>query len=782
MSQSQKIKLWPRERYDLPDWAQVQDFIEDDFQLINTHLLGGGAYSWVTKNFDTTHVGGAGLGISVAVANSTVFSLTDTSDLSGTYFIGDGGLSPLTATITDNSTNYIHIRLSRATSSAAERVFWDPSLNDGEGGEYKQIVDTAEIKEAELYIITTGWSTDVQDIPIARAVTLAGTITELYDERNLFFRLGKGATFSSGYISTPVYTQGGGAAHNDLTASGAYSGSVSVSYIVEVTNIGTPDLFRWSDDGGGTWTSTVSMTGSPQLLNNNVYIDFSSILSHEVGDQWDWDATANLGAGYRYNLASSSEPDPDVKVDSNAFTGGDKELDNYKEWMDLVMTTIAEIKFGGAVNKYWYEAAPTNLSNTGVIMTGGGDISWNLGATQLSFTANFTFLIPGTPYTNYIAQATWNPITPIVDGDVYYIDIDKTSSASLTPIRATSATYVAAAERKIILRRVGNAVYIGNGALRLDDGETGQLIRPLTNEMIDYVGAPNEATNTPDYSAEGYTVHDIGNADNLTLAIAKLGEWFTNRTGDDITGIITWSAIASAIFANGAAATFSDGAIVNFNNSIGTAPFTVVSTDKVINLNADKLDGFTIYDGMVPVADRILVTQANGWLYTPNSAPTTNYHVANKKYVDDSVPAVVTDHGALTGLGDYDHPQYAKLSHVHNSPSLQYYRTLTTNNNTVTYSASIALGGYGLSTAFFDLVAFTCGVSWNNGQFGDHNNLFVVGGTAVYLVNVGGVNIYQADPPYIAGTTAYYVATLSAISDVAVFEYAYGLRCRRNYT
>ena len=43
---------------------------------------------------------------------------------------------------------------------------------------------------------------------------------------------------------------------------------------------------------------------------------------------------------------------------------------------------------------------------------------------------------------------------------------------------------------------------------------------------------------------------------------------------------------------------------------------------------------------------------------TPSSAPAADYQVANKKYVDDSGGGGVTDHGALTGLADDDHPQY----------------------------------------------------------------------------------------------------------------------------
>lgn len=41
-----------------------------------------------------------------------------------------------------------------------------------------------------------------------------------------------------------------------------------------------------------------------------------------------------------------------------------------------------------------------------------------------------------------------------------------------------------------------------------------------------------------------------------------------------------------------------------------------------------------------------------------HGAPTVDLHAATKKYVDDVFGAGVTDHGALTGLGDDDHAQY----------------------------------------------------------------------------------------------------------------------------
>lgn len=59
-------------------------------------------------------------------------------------------------------------------------------------------------------------------------------------------------------------------------------------------------------------------------------------------------------------------------------------------------------------------------------------------------------------------------------------------------------------------------------------------------------------------------------------------------------------------------------------------------------------------------------TITGSWSFTtvPTSGtPTTGAHVTNKNYVDSLISSsVITDHGALSGLGDDDHSQYAGIS------------------------------------------------------------------------------------------------------------------------
>lgn len=65
--------------------------------------------------------------------------------------------------------------------------------------------------------------------------------------------------------------------------------------------------------------------------------------------------------------------------------------------------------------------------------------------------------------------------------------------------------------------------------------------------------------------------------------------------------------------------------------NLPTQDDTIVKT----NLNADLHDG--AHASATPTANYIVIADANGFITTPSSAPTSNYQVANKKYVTDNV-------------------------------------------------------------------------------------------------------------------------------------------------
>jgi hypothetical protein len=82
-----------------------------------------------------------------------------------------------------------------------------------------------------------------------------------------------------------------GSGLDDLTHSGNFNGGEDRVYLVQIDGTGTPDTFEWSNDGGSIWQATgVAITGSAQLLEDDVYVTFAATTGHTNGDGWQWDA------------------------------------------------------------------------------------------------------------------------------------------------------------------------------------------------------------------------------------------------------------------------------------------------------------------------------------------------------------------------------------------------------------------------------------------------------------------------------------------------------------
>jgi len=86
------------------------------------------------------------------------------------------------------------------------------------------------------------------------------------------------------------YNQFTGSGLNDMTCGGTFSGSAFIDYLVEIDATGTPDTFKWSDDGGATYTTGVSITGSAQTLSNGVTVTFAATTGHTLADVWQFRA------------------------------------------------------------------------------------------------------------------------------------------------------------------------------------------------------------------------------------------------------------------------------------------------------------------------------------------------------------------------------------------------------------------------------------------------------------------------------------------------------------
>ena len=75
---------------------------------------------------------------------------------------------------------------------------------------------------------------------------------------------------------------------NDLTVSGSYTYPTVQNYLVEIDGDGgAADTFRWSRDGGVTWTrEKVDITGGAQTIERGLSLTFGATTGHRKGDRW----------------------------------------------------------------------------------------------------------------------------------------------------------------------------------------------------------------------------------------------------------------------------------------------------------------------------------------------------------------------------------------------------------------------------------------------------------------------------------------------------------------
>jgi len=81
---------------------------------------------------------------------------------------------------------------------------------------------------------------------------------------------------------------------NDITRGGTYVGhGKKTAYVVEIDGTGTPNTFKWSNDGGATWEETTVncvTSGNPYTLEEGITVYWASTTGHTMGDKWAWNA------------------------------------------------------------------------------------------------------------------------------------------------------------------------------------------------------------------------------------------------------------------------------------------------------------------------------------------------------------------------------------------------------------------------------------------------------------------------------------------------------------
>tara|TARA_R110000772_G_scaffold50518_4_gene116136 strand:- start:12044 stop:15988 length:3945 start_codon:yes stop_codon:yes gene_type:complete len=141
------------------------------------------------------------------------------------------------------------------------------------------IVDTIE-QEAGWYfkIKPSGFRLNENDF---QTYTFSGTgFRSRATDSN--FILVSGASFT--YYELPIYY--GSVGLNDATITGTYTGIIDVRYIIDISAVGLPDSFRWSNDDGATYSADIPITGVAQTIESGLSVTFGASTGHDLTDEW----------------------------------------------------------------------------------------------------------------------------------------------------------------------------------------------------------------------------------------------------------------------------------------------------------------------------------------------------------------------------------------------------------------------------------------------------------------------------------------------------------------
>ena len=185
MSQQVKLLAYSQERLDLPDFNSLQDFTEEDFQLMQQGLVTG-LNTYIIRGFTVSQTGP--LTIQVAVANSVVIH----GQHNGSLYYALSAEPALSGVATDGALTYWWLELDTVDGQNEVRTFWDPSLMSGAGAEFNQAVNTEQRLIVTLQSNNGGFPVGGNVIHLCTTLAAAGAITSFTDNRQLLFRLGEG--------------------------------------------------------------------------------------------------------------------------------------------------------------------------------------------------------------------------------------------------------------------------------------------------------------------------------------------------------------------------------------------------------------------------------------------------------------------------------------------------------------------------------------------------------------------------------------------------------------
>jgi hypothetical protein len=526
------------------------------------------------------------------------FKLVGTTYLTAVTFVG-GGLNDLTPSGTFSG-----------TVARQFRVTVD-GVNGGLNDMTKTGTFTGTAPRSFVVKITTAgatnkfdWSDDAGGTWEATAVVITGTPQLLEEGVSVTFGHTTGHyvndqwswTATESNTGTIVYSGGGGL--DDMTKSGVFTGVVSRSmkvkvdatnygldnltkngdgsfnhtanldYVVKIDGLGTPDTFKWSDDGGSTWdATTVPCALTPTALNHGVEVTFGATTGHYVDDQWAFTCTASV-------------------VDVAVFGGGASPDDCLSNDGLGNFTGSVDRAFRVKIDGYNLGLDDANSSGAGSY-TGAVDNAFNVEIDSIGATDTFKWNFAGGGYTSLI---------PITGGAQALQDGVEVTFGAVTGHLVGEKWWIAVTASDL------DALDFTGGGGSLDDctdnAGAGVFTGAVDREFQVKIDGLNVVLNDVTKNGDGDFVGVIDT--DYVVEIDGLGSPDTFKWSDD--GGATWDATTVPI--TGLAQTLNGGVTVTFANLTGhivgnnwafTATASVI--DVAVQTGGSGLDDLTSNDG-----------------------------------------------------------------------------------------------------------------------------------------------------------------------------------------
>tara|TARA_R110000868_G_C10973188_1_gene771505 strand:+ start:45131 stop:48415 length:3285 start_codon:yes stop_codon:yes gene_type:complete len=579
-----RVRIIAQERYDLEDLLAQLSSIRTDSKLYTREFLSSENY--ILKGFKLSGIGLKSA--SLDVTSGTLINAGGSYDFS--YYIVEDGTTAITipdAELEDGQRNYIELELYTSTSTPVTKAFWDPSANGGAGAEFNQEIDTMEDLNVRVVASTGGFSGSSDRIRVGIIdVDGSGNITGIRDKRDMFFRLGTGADplneFTWSSQEEPYLT---------INMSGVV-GTFTLGETVTFSSGATAVVVQ-----GGTTSIRVELPSSDAFLAA--------------------DTVTGSDSGATGALTTYIEE----------FSGADKEITDFKEAINAIMTEIKALKG----TSQWFNKASGSVegiydSLNSQITASSLTAQWTWSGSQLSLSDDNGSPVDGDLLAKLLLigknqsidlsrqDATSVPID-VADGEVLFIKLPESGDRTYSGLGSGDTNYQVVAVADFdradnnywLAVRQGTRLYM-RGYGEFEPGETAQVGDPITQQTLTYIGAVDETDGDPNYSSVNVLTQGTDLTSGMGELDAAIGVSGTNNNQDRNMKLVsggTWSVVDNAgvlEVSNSADAYIEIGGISLTRNTIDNQTISLPNANSVAYIDISRVDGPTILQS-VSVAD-----------------------------------------------------------------------------------------------------------------------------------------------------------------------------------